>query len=464
MSWAIGIADWTLSLSASLISILLVRWMTEPIYGFSGHVLIWLGASAFFSAVAIWITRTHKVVIHQASLKSTGRLVKCAILKCMALLILLLIGLFELNTVASETMLLIVDGLITFVYMLLLRVCILLVQDSVKESIEMDIERLPVMVYGTSNKSVALVLRLSESPHYSVVGYLSPDKSLEGQILQDVNVYHYGNADDVARLRTRFGVGGVVFPNDAEEDSVAVELGTMCMHCGLHILSSPSIGNLTFGGMSQRSIQKVSRTDDFIPDGMSAFERNTKRFIDLLISIVLLVVFSPLFLLCTILIKLDDGGPVIYKQERTGRFGRPFFIYKFRSMRMDAESGGPALYSGEDDPRLTKIGRFLRKHHLDELPQLWNVFKGDMAFVGYRPERQFFIDQIMELDPRYYYLYQIRPGVTSYATLYNGYTDSMEKMLRRLEYDLYYLRHRSWWFDIKVLFNTFTNIVFGKVF
>jgi lipopolysaccharide/colanic/teichoic acid biosynthesis glycosyltransferase len=155
---------------------------------------------------------------------------------------------------------------------------------------------------------------------------------------------------------------------------------------------------------------------------------------------------------------------VIYKQERIGRFGRPFDIYKFRSMRLDAETDGPALYSGDDDPRLTKVGGFLRKHHLDELPQLWNVFIGDMAFVGYRPERKYYIDKIIEVDPRYAYLYQIRPGVTSYATLKNGYTDSLDKMLRRLEFDLYYLRHRSWWFDIKILFNTFTNIVFGKVF
>ena len=161
---------------------------------------------------------------------------------------------------------------------------------------------------------------------------------------------------------------------------------------------------------------------------------------------------------------MSDKGPVIYKQERIGRFGRPFYIYKFRSMRLDAETDGPALYSGDDDPRLTKVGGFLRKHHLDELPQLWNVFIGDMAFVGYRPERKYYIDQIIEVDPRYAYLYQIRPGVTSYATLKNGYTDSLDKMLRRLEFDLYYLRHRSWWFDIKILFSTFMNIVFGKVF
>ncbi len=205
---------------------------------------------------------------------------------------------------------------------------------------------------------------------------------------------------------------------------------------------------------------------DFIPDGMNSVERNIKRLCDMTLAGIMLILTSPLFLLSYILIKMDDGGPAIYRQERLGRFGRPFYIYKFRSMRLDAEKFGPALShsGGDDDPRLTKVGKFLRAHHLDELPQLWNVFCGDMAFIGYRPERKFFIDQIMEHDPRYSFLYQIRPGVTSYATLYNGYTDTMEKMLRRLNYDLYYLEHRSFWFDIKTLWLTFISIVFGKKF
>lgn len=190
-----------------------------------------------------------------------------------------------------------------------------------------------------------------------------------------------------------------------------------------------------------------------------------KRLIDCLLAAFCLILFSPLFAICYMAIRLEDGQPVIYSQERIGLYGRPFMIYKFRSMRMNAEEDGePALLEKEDDKRLTKVGKFLRSHHLDELPQLWNVFRGDMAFIGPRPERKYYIDQIMQHDPRYVYLYQIRPGVTSYATLYNGYTDTMEKMLRRLELDLYYLEHRSWWFDAKILVKTFINIAFGKIF
>lgn len=139
-------------------------------------------------------------------------------------------------------------------------------------------------------------------------------------------------------------------------------------------------------------------------------------------------------------------------------------IYKFRTMVACAEPEGIPQLAEIDDKRLTRFGRWLRGHHLDELPQLWNVLKGDMSFIGYRPERKYFIDQIMQHDARYELLYAIRPGVTSYATRYNGYTDTMEKMLKRLEYDLYYLEHRSMRMDMKILWETFISIVGGKKF
>lgn len=203
---------------------------------------------------------------------------------------------------------------------------------------------------------------------------------------------------------------------------------------------------------------------DYIYDGMNEIERNVKRILDFIIALCCIIIFSPLFLICYIAVKREDNGPAIFSQERIGRFGKPFYIYKFRSMKVDAEKDGPALYRHEHDDRMTKVGRLLRDHHLDELPQLWNVVKGDMAFVGPRPEREYYIKQIIEHDPRYRFLYQIRPGVTSYATLHNGYTDTIEKMLKRLELDLYYLEHRSMWFDMKILACTFVSIATGKKF
>ena len=198
---------------------------------------------------------------------------------------------------------------------------------------------------------------------------------------------------------------------------------------------------------------------------MNCIERCLKRTFDFTLALVSLVLFSPVMLVIAILIRREEpDGDVIYTQERVGYKGRPFKLYKFRSMYMDAEKdNAPQLYQ-EQDPRLTKIGAFIRAHHLDEFPQLGNVIKGDMSFVGPRPERQYFIDQISAVRPDYERLYALRPGLFSFATLYNGYTDTLEKMIRRLDLDIKYLENYSLWTDIKIIFLTSQSIIFGKKF
>ena len=198
---------------------------------------------------------------------------------------------------------------------------------------------------------------------------------------------------------------------------------------------------------------------------MNRFERIIKRTFDFTLALVSLVVFSPLIALIAFMIKREEPeGDIIYSQERIGYKGKPFMLYKFRSMRMDAErDNSPQLFT-DGDSRLTRVGAFIRAHHLDEFPQLWNVIKGEMSFVGPRPERQFFIDQIMQHNPDYVRLYAVRPGLFSYATLYNGYTDTMEKMLERLRLDLKYLDNFSIFTDIKIIFLTAFSIIFGKKF
>ena len=204
---------------------------------------------------------------------------------------------------------------------------------------------------------------------------------------------------------------------------------------------------------------QTKQIDNYIYDGMNAFEREVKRWFDFIMAGMCIIIFSPLFLACYLAVRRGKDGPIIYRQERIGRFGRPFYIYKFRTMVTNAENSGPQLCNNATDIRLTQAGRWMKRYHLDELPQFWNVLKGEMSFVGPRPERPYYVDQIMERDSRYQFLYQIRPGITSYATIYNGYADTMEKMLRRLEMDLNYLRHRSWWQDLKILSITFYKIV-----
>ena len=196
---------------------------------------------------------------------------------------------------------------------------------------------------------------------------------------------------------------------------------------------------------------------------LSTAAKRLKRAFDVLVALCGLLVFSPAFVVLFFVIRHEDGGPAIFRQERIGRGGRPFMLYKFRSMTVTAEKDGPALYV-KGDKRLTKVGRFLREHHLDELPQLWNVLKGDMSVVGYRPERQFFVEKIMAVNPDYERLYEMRPGLFSSATLYNGYTDTLEKMLERLRMDLEYLENWNLWLDIKIIFLTSMSIITGKKF
>ena len=199
-------------------------------------------------------------------------------------------------------------------------------------------------------------------------------------------------------------------------------------------------------------------------DAMSPSARCIKRIIDILASFFGLVFLSPLYLIIWLAIKIEDGTGGIFKQERVGYQGKPFTIYKFRSMIADSEDDGVPQLCQEKDNRLTRVGRFLRDHHLDELPQLWNILIGDMSLVGPRPERPYFAEKIMEQNPDYQYVYLMRPGIFSPATLYNGYTDTMEKMLERLRMDLEYMTHRSIGYDFKIIFLTVASIVTGKKF
>lgn len=162
------------------------------------------------------------------------------------------------------------------------------------------------------------------------------------------------------------------------------------------------------------------------------------------------------------MLKRQKNGPAIFSQERIGYRGKPFTIYKFRTLSKAEDK--PQLVAKCDDSNSTKTERFLREHHFDELPQLWNVLIGDMSLVGPRPERKYYIDQIMEIDNSYVLIYEMRPGLTSEATLYNGYTDSMEKMLKRLQMDIHYLENRSLALDFSIIMRTAASIISGKKF
>lgn len=195
---------------------------------------------------------------------------------------------------------------------------------------------------------------------------------------------------------------------------------------------------------------------------MGPFQLFLKRVFDIIISTLLLIVLLPVFTLLYVILLTTSGRPVIFKQERIGFHGKPFLLYKYRTLNNGVEDKEPLLHPTIDETQATGIQRFLRRYHLDELPQLWNILKGEMSFVGPRPERKFFIDKIMQYDHDYELIYEMRPGLTSEATLYNGYTDTMDKMLKRLKMDIIYLRNRTIAMDIRTMYDTVTSIMHGK--
>ena len=194
---------------------------------------------------------------------------------------------------------------------------------------------------------------------------------------------------------------------------------------------------------------------------MSDTELCIKRAFDIIVSAAMLVLLSPLYLILTLLVWYSSKGPVFYRQERIGLHGLPFEIIKFRTMCVHAESEIPQL-SADNDPRITKVGKWMRKYRLDELPQFWNILRGDMSIVGPRPERRYFINQIEEKAPYYCMIYKIRPGLTSWGPIKVGYTDTLDKMIRRLNYDIVYIENMSLTLDIKIMFHTIGVIFNGK--
>ncbi|MEZ5104390.1 MAG: sugar transferase [Draconibacterium sp.] len=279
------------------------------------------------------------------------------------------------------------------------------------------------------------------------VGLEDNDDTLLGEYIPKL-----GQVSDITSIFEKEEIEEVIIAIETVEHKRLSEILTIVENRQVTIWGIPDLYDFLSGMVKTNTIYGSPLIK--ISNGlMPGWQENTKRLIDVLFSLIASVIFLPVFVVLAIIIKSTSKGPIFYKQERVGRFGKPFYIYKLRSMVADAENGTPAL-SSETDNRVTKIGRFMRKTHLDEIPQFYNVFIGDMSLVGPRPERKYYIEQIIRYAPHYTHLHKLRPGITSWGQVKYGYASNIEEMLERLPYDMMYLKNISLYIDFKILIYT----------
>ena len=271
---------------------------------------------------------------------------------------------------------------------------------------------------------------------------------------------HLGEYHEFKSIIEKYEIEEVIIALESWEHeyikNIVNDLGDM----GVIIKIIPEIYDILSGHVKMTSIlgtPLIEIKDQIIPE----WQISVKRFIDVTVSIAVIIFFSWLYLLLGIIVRLGSRGPMFFKQERIGIHGRPFYIFKFRTMLVDAEKEGPSL-SSANDPRVTKFGRFLRKVRLDEMPQFFNVIMGDMSLVGPRPERKFYIEKIVQKAPHYKHLHKIRPGITSWGQVKYGYAENVEEMIDRLKFDILYVENMSLLLEFKILVHTILIVLQGR--
>ncbi len=317
------------------------------------------------------------------------------------------------------------------------------------------------LIIGSNQQAIDIYRELSEAP-------LSPGNKFLGFVsIRNQDKYNFseyipnlGSLKDIEQLIDEQDVEEVIIALDSSEHD---QISKIINQLGLYnviIKAIPDMYDILTGKVKMDHLfgtPLIQLSKDLMP----VWQANLKQLIDIFVSVFSLILLSPLIIILAIGVKLSSKGPVFYSHERIGRYGKPFQIYKFRSMRTDAEKNGPELSSKEDN-RLTNFGRFMRKFRLDEIPNFFNVLMGEMSLVGPRPERQFYIDQIIKKAPHYTHLHKVKPGITSWGQVKYGYAENVDQMIKRLRYDILYIENMSLFVDFKILFYTFLTIIRGR--
>ena len=315
-----------------------------------------------------------------------------------------------------------------------------------------------VLVVGTgdtAHKVTGIINSNALRTGQKIVGYIA----VRDRIVVDENMV-LGRLVDLEREVCNRGVNEVIIAVDNMDNDMIFAIANRLIVCGVEVKFAPRLFEVVTGHVSLVDVESEPLVD-ITRSRMPAWQQSVKRVFDITVSAISMLILLPVYVYVALRVKLGSKGPIFYKQERIGYEGRPFMIYKFRTMYTDAERQGPQL-SQVNDPRITPFGHVMRKYRLDELPQFWNIIKGDMSIVGPRPERKYYIEQIEKIAPYYCLVYKVKPGLLSWGPIKIGYSDTVEKMVERLRYDIIYMDNMTLQTDIKILFYSVDVILRGK--
>jgi exopolysaccharide biosynthesis polyprenyl glycosylphosphotransferase len=316
----------------------------------------------------------------------------------------------------------------------------------------------PTLIIGSSQRAVNLFNEYETevlSQGYKFIGFVHVDHN-NGKYFGSL-LPHLGGLEDLPRLIDEHKIEEIIIAIESSEHEFIGRIINELEDKDVIIKIIPDMYDILAGTVKMTSIFG-SPLIIINPSLMPVWQQSLKRIIDIVVSLFFLVLLSPVYIITAIIIKVTSRGPVFFVQERIGLHGNPFSIYKFRSMFLGAEKGVPML-SSDNDSRITPFGKFMRAIRLDEIPQFYNVLIGDMSLVGPRPERQYFIDQIMQRAPHYRHLHKVRPGITSWGQVKYGYAENVEEMIQRLKYDIIYIENMSLSLDFKILFYTIKTVL-----
>lgn len=316
----------------------------------------------------------------------------------------------------------------------------------------------PTIIVGSGKKALQTYHDINSekvSQGFKILGFID----LPNGVRVDPSLI-LGNINDMSDVIARYDIEDVILAIDNESPQTLTNVLNLLVPLNVYIKAIPSMYDILVGKVKLNRIIGTTLVNVSF-DPMPAWQANIKEVLDYFLAVAGLILSTPIALMLMVAIKVNSKGPVIYKQERIGLHGKPFFIYKFRSMYFDAEANGPAL-SNLNDPRVTPVGRFMRKTRLDEIPNFINVLKGEMSIVGPRPERQYYIDQLVQVAPHYLHLQKVKPGITSWGQVKYGYAENIEQMVERLKYDMLYLDNMSLYIDFKIMIYTILTIFKGK--